>query len=116
MNRAERRRLQREGYRAEKEAVIQVKASDLEKAIATRLHEKMPTVTEDAVTIMLYNSILVLEGHLDELREMDDPKEAIQEYARMLQLQIECFADRMVTWQDMRTYLKDEYDIEMHLK
>lgn len=116
MNRAERRRLQREGYKAEKEAVLRVKASDVEKAIQNRLHEQMPSVTDDALTIMLYNSIMVLEGHLEELREIEDMKDAIQMYARMLQFQVECFAERRISWKDMRTYLKDEYDIEMHLK
>ena len=116
MNRAERRRLERQGIKADREAVLRVKASDVEKAIQNRLHEQMPSVTDDALTIMLYNSIMVLEGHLEELREIEDMKDAIQMYAKMLQFQVECFAERRISWKDMKSYLKDEYDIDLRIK
>ena len=107
MNRSERRRL---GLK--KERTMTVTESQLNDIIAQRLREEMPRVTEEALLTMVYNSIMVIEGHFGELMRKDG---RVERYAHLLEFQLECFADRHVTGQDMRDYLKEVYDIEVKL-
>lgn len=110
MNRMERRRVIRRTVKPE--AKYMVTESQLENMIMTRIRKMMPEITEQALLTMVYNSILVIEGHFGELMKKDT---RVQKYVDLLQFQMECFGDRAVTGEDMRRYLKETYDLEVKL-
>lgn len=107
MNRTERRRIN-----AKPEPTYLMKKSQIDAMVERRVWEMMPKVTEEALLTMIYNSVMVIEGHFGELMKRDG---RVQKYVELLQFQTACFADRMVTAEDMRKYLKDTYDIEVEL-
>lgn len=109
MNRTERRR----SNTAKTEPTYLMKKSQIDAMVERRVREMIPKVTEEALMTMIYNSVMVIEGHFGELMKKDG---RVQKYVELLQFQTSCFADRMVTADDMRKYLKDTYDIEVELR
>lgn len=108
MNRTERRRINT----AKPEPTYLMKKSQIDAIVERRVREMMPEITEQALLTMVYNSILVIEGHFGELMKKDT---RVQKYVDLLQFQMECFGDRAVTSEDMRRYLKEQYDLEVKL-
>lgn len=107
MNRTARRRI-----KAAPEPTYMMKKSQIDAMVERRVREMMPEITEQALLTMVYNSILVIEGHFGELMRKDT---RVQKYVDLLQFQMECFGDRAVTSEDMRRYLKETYDLEVKL-
>lgn len=111
MSRAERRRAERVSGKGEK--IYTLTQSQVDDLVMKRVTELMPSITEDALLTMVYNSVMVIEGHFSELM----PRAGrIDKYVRLLEFQLECFAERYVTTKDMRQYLLDKYDLEVKLK
>lgn len=108
MNRHERRRTG-----SPYEPTYCVKKSQLDAMVERRVREMMPKITEEALLTMIYNSVMVIEGHFGELMRKEG---RVQKYVELLQFQTSCFADLMVSADDMRKYLKDTYDIEVELR
>lgn len=110
MSRAERRRADRISGKGEK--IYTLTQSQIDEMVIQRVTQEMPRVTEEALVTMIYNSIMVIEGHFGELMRKDT---RVQKYVDLLQFQMECFGDRAVTSEDMRRYLKETYDLEVKL-
>lgn len=109
MNRQQRRRFSRT---QKPERTYTVTESQLAEMVAQKFRDEMPRVTEEALLTMIYNSVMVIEGHFGELMRKDG---RVNRYVELLQFQLDCFADRMVTSEDMRNYLRENYDLEVEL-
>lgn len=110
MSRAERRRADRISGKGEK--VYTLTQSQIDEMVIQRVTQEMPRVTEEALVTMIYNSIMVIEGHFGELMRKEG---RVERYVKLLEGQLECFAERYVTTKDMRLYLMENYDLEVKI-
>lgn len=111
MTRAERRRADRISGKGEKTYTLT--QTQIDEMVIQKITREMPRITEEALVTMIYNSVMVIEGHFGELMRREG---RVERYVNLLEAQLACFAERYVTTKDMRKYLMDEYDLEVKLR
>lgn len=79
--------------------------------------EAAKSAVATAYKLLMYNAIMVIEGHFSELiRKEVDGKNRIMRFVEMLVFQFECWDEDYISIRDMQKYIKDECGVYLDVE